>query len=116
MTKGERIKYLRKKHNLSQDKLADLLNVSKQAIWKYEHNTVTNIPIDKIELMANIFHVTPEYICCWDIGAGNVNEDEQELLYFFRLMNSEGKTELLNYASYISGKNIYKKSDTIEVI
>lgn len=32
MTKGERIKYLRKKHNLSQDKLADLLDVSKQAI------------------------------------------------------------------------------------
>lgn len=111
MTKGERIRELRTKHNMSQEELARKLNTTKQAIWKYEHNTVTNIPTDKIEAMANLFHVTPEYICCWNIGAGNLAEDEQELIYCFRSFNKEGKKELLNYASYLSNKAIYKKSD-----
>jgi len=112
MTKGERIKELRLKHNMSQEELAKVLNTTKQAIWKYEHNTVTNIPTDKIEIMANLFHVTPEYICCWDIGAGNVSESEQELLYYYRSMNEDGKEELTNYAVYLAAKAIYKKSDT----
>lgn len=111
MTKGERIKELRTKHNMSQEELAKVLNTTKQAIYKYEHNIVTNIPTDKIEAMANLFHVTPEYICCWNIGAGNLSEDEQALIYFLRSFNEQGKKELLDYASYLSSKAIYKKSD-----
>ena len=110
MTKGERIKELRIKHKMSQEDLAKVLKTTKQAVWKYEHNTVTNIPTDKIEIMANLFHVTPEYICCWDIGAGHVNEEEQELIYYVRQLNAEDKKELLDYAAYISSKAIYKKS------
>lgn len=115
MTKGERIKELRIKHQMSQEDLAKILNTTKQAVWKYEHNTVTNIPTDKIEIMASLFHVTPEYICCWDIGAGQVAEDEQELLFYFRSLNADGKENILSYMRFVAGQAIYKESGKAEV-
>lgn len=111
MTKGERIKDLRTKHNMSQEELARALDTTKQAVWKYEHGKVTNIPTDKIEIMANLFHVTPEYICCWDIGAGQLAEDEQELLYYFRLLNADGKDNVVSYSKFVASQAVYKKSD-----
>lgn len=105
MTKGERIKELRIKYDMSQDELAKRLDTTKQTIYKYEHNIVTNIPTDKIEIMANIFHVTPEYICCWDIGAGQVwDEEAQRLIYYMRKFSPSAKNELMNYADYLSKK------------
>lgn len=66
MDKGQRIKRLRKLKRISQSDLAQMLGTSKQNIYKYETGIVTNIPSDKIELMAQIFNVSPCYIMGWD--------------------------------------------------
>ena len=68
MSKGQRIKELREKNKMTQEQLATKLGTSKQAIFKYENGIVTNIPSDKIEMMAKIFHVSPAYIMDWDDG------------------------------------------------
>lgn len=65
MSKGDIIKELRIKAGLTQTELADALNTTKQAIYKYETNVVTNIPSDKIETMSKIFNVSPAYIMGW---------------------------------------------------
>ena len=65
MTIGERIKLHREKANLTQDELAKQLNTTKQTIYKYENNVVTNIPSDKIEKMAELFGVNPGYLMGW---------------------------------------------------
>lgn len=65
MTKGERIKSLREGIGMSQTDLADKLDTKKQTIYKYETGIVTNIPSDKIEMMAKIFNVSPAYIMGW---------------------------------------------------
>lgn len=79
MTIGERIKSLREKLNISQVDFADKINVSKQTLYKYENNIVTNIPSDKIEAIASITHVSPSYIMGWNdeldtnkISIGNI--------------------------------------------
>lgn len=59
MTVGERIKNARKALGMTQVQLADKIGESKQTIYKYEKNKVTNIPIDKIELIADALGVTP---------------------------------------------------------
>ena len=66
MTIGERIKLHREKANLTQDELAKQLNTTKQTIYKYENNVVTNIPSDKIEKMAELFGVNPGYLMGWE--------------------------------------------------
>lgn len=61
MTLGCKIQALRKKAQLTQDELADLLQVSRQALSKWE-NDLASPDIDKIVLMSNIFSVSTDYL------------------------------------------------------
>ena len=45
MTVGERLKQLREKSGMSQVEFAAKLNVSKQNLYKYENNIITNIEV-----------------------------------------------------------------------
>lgn len=61
MTFGEKIQKLRKEAGLSQEELASQLNVSRQAISKWERNN--GYPeTEKIIRMSKIFHVTMDYL------------------------------------------------------
>ena len=66
MTVGERIKEIRNKIGMSQVDFADKINVSKQTLYKYENNIITNIPSDKIEAAAQLGNVTPSYLMGWE--------------------------------------------------
>lgn len=65
MTRGDRIKQIREQRGMQQTDLAARIDVSKQTLFKYEHNIITNIPSDKIELIADVLGVDPEYIMGW---------------------------------------------------
>ncbi|MGO1043061.1 helix-turn-helix domain-containing protein [Clostridioides difficile] len=54
---GENLKRLRKEKNLSQEQLAEMLNVSRQAISKWESNK-TYPDIENLILLRNLFNVT----------------------------------------------------------
>ncbi|MCC0647338.1 helix-turn-helix domain-containing protein [Clostridioides sp. ZZV15-6598] len=54
---GENLKRLRKERNLSQEQLAEMLNVSRQAISKWESNK-TYPDIENLILLRNLFNVT----------------------------------------------------------
>lgn len=66
MTVGERIKQIRDKMNISQVDFADKIGVSKQTLYKYENNIITNIPSDKIEASAKLGNVSPSFLMGWD--------------------------------------------------
>lgn len=69
---GERIKRLREEAGLSQVNFAGKINVSKQTLYKYENNLITNIPSDKIEAIAKTVSVSPAYLMGWsDSEDGN---------------------------------------------
>ena len=73
MTVGERIKNLREKLGMSQVDFADKINVSKQTLYKYENNIITNIPSDKIEAVAAIGNVSPAHLMGWDTNVGPIH-------------------------------------------
>ena len=103
ISKGERIKELREAKGLSQDELAKMLNISKQAVGKYEKNIVTNIPSDRVESMAIILGSTPEYIMGWEkekaaaeergslVGAVAKDEDLQTMLKMYMALPEDKK-------------------------
>ncbi len=66
MTTGERIKLLRKEHNLTQEELGAKIGVQKAAIQKYEKGTVKNIKRDSLLKLSQILNTTPEYLLGWD--------------------------------------------------
>ena len=66
MTIGERIKSLREEKGITQTELANAIGTTKQNIYKYENGIITNIPSDKIELIASFFGVSPGSIMGWE--------------------------------------------------
>lgn len=72
MTTGERIKMLRKEHNLTQEELGAKIGVQKAAIQKYEKGTVKNIKRDSLLKLAQILDTTPEYLLGWDETPSNI--------------------------------------------
>ena len=62
---GTRIYEERKRLKLSQEYVAEFLHTTKQAVYKYENGIVKNIPTEKIEKLAQLFGVTPQYLIGW---------------------------------------------------
>lgn len=82
MTIGDKIKKRRLILGIQQSDLAEAVNVSKQTLYKYENNQITNIPSDKIESISKILEVTPSYLMGWDdmeyTGLGSALKEERE--------------------------------------
>lgn len=66
MTIGDRIRTSRLQAGLTQEDLAKASGTSKQTIYKYEMNIVTNIPSDRIESIAQLLNVSPAYLMGWE--------------------------------------------------
>lgn len=66
MTIGERIRKKREQMHFGLTELAEKVNITKQALYKYENDIVTNIPSNKIEELAKALNTTPAYLMGWD--------------------------------------------------
>lgn len=71
---GQRIKSLRKSKNLTQQKLADMVNVTKVSICCYEKGTRTPNLETFVDLV-NVLETTPDYLLGRDIKV--VSEDDE---------------------------------------
>ena len=126
MTVGQRLKQLREKAGLSQVDLAANLNVSKQNLYKYENDIITNIPSDKIEEAASILNVSPSYIMGWtkfdDRCSGKEADDNDERLSKLAAnilkFHGDQKRLIENYGqlSDINKKKVVNYSDNLLAI
>lgn len=76
MTLGERIKFFRERKGLGQTELASLVNISKQSLYKYENNIITNIPSDKIEMITKKLDTTPAILMGWESNVSPLPSDK----------------------------------------
>lgn len=114
MTVGDRIKELRLKLGLSQVDFADKINVSKQTLYKYENNIITNIPSDKVEAAAKLGNISPSYLMGWEginwdllqkqkesrkqfAYARNIQYFEKRMLDSFSKLNDANKKRSIAY-------------------
>lgn len=86
MTNGERIKNYREQKGISQTDLADMVGTTKQTIFKYENNIVTNIPSDKVEKIAAALGVSPADLLGWEKRPTSITLtlEETELIKAYR--------------------------------
>ena len=61
MKLSEKIAYLRKKNGMSQEKLSELLNVSRQAVSRWENGTSLPDAANIVQL-SKLFSVTADYL------------------------------------------------------
>ena len=87
----ENLKVLRKQHNLSQQKLADILHISQQSVYKYENN-ITSPDLDTLIKMADFFNTSVDYIIghteiahkIEPVTDSMLNQDEEALIQNYR--------------------------------
>ena len=96
-TVGDRIKEQRELNRISQVELSERIGVSKQTLYKYENNVVTNIPSDKIQAAANVLNISPSYLMGWEDNLSSENVDMiPDLMSDKELMDSVKKLIKLN--------------------
>ena len=86
---GNRIRELRKKKGLTQEKLGEMINVTKVSISCYENET-RSPDIDTFELLLNALETTPDYL----LGRDKLVISEGENKYKTYLPNTD--LEILN--------------------
>lgn len=89
MSVGLRIRTAREKKNLTLEELAKRCETTKQTIFKYENEIVTNIPYEKIVLLSKALDVSPSYLFGWDEkkespSEPQLTEGEKLMLDLFR--------------------------------
>lgn len=94
---GDKIRLLRLRNRQTLDDLARSVGVGRQAIYKYEQGTVTNIPLDNLEKLAFALGTTPSYLAGWDEDYSDnmiFSEDERRIALSYRNLSPRGQ-ELL---------------------
>lgn len=66
MKMNQRIRAKRQALGLTLEDVSKIVGVTRQTIQKYESGIVSNIPSDKIELLAQALHTTPAYLMGWE--------------------------------------------------
>ena len=87
MSIGQKIKQARERLDMTQAALARLCKTTKQTIYKYENEVVTNIPYEKIVLLSKALSVSPSYLFGWEKNSPDelqLTEGERTLLNLFR--------------------------------
>lgn len=95
MTIGERIKKAREEKNVSQTELASAVKISKQNLYKYENNIITNIPSDRIEAIAKYLDISPAYIMGWENKTPSNDIDIRRIERARHNMTEEEKDEMM---------------------
>jgi len=73
---GKQIKQIRKDNNLTQEQMANMLNVSRQAVSNWENNK--NLPdLELLVLMSNVFSLSLDYLI---LGGNEMNNMTAKLI------------------------------------
>ncbi len=97
MSIGARIKKLRLKNNYTLEELGTLTNLSKQNLHKYERGIITNIPKEKIEILAKFLKCSPTYLIGWDIN-GFDKDNCSEINNIYNELSPKRQQNVINYA------------------
>jgi transcriptional regulator with XRE-family HTH domain len=114
---GEKIKRRRKELGISQEQLAEALDVSYQQVQRYE-NGANKLNVENLQIIADVLSMSPASFFA-TIHADKVAEpgasytdmsaEEKTLLRFFRAIKvKNGKLLVINVARLAAGKTIAK--------
>ena len=82
----KRMKTRREELNMSYQTLSEKVGISKSTLQRYETGYIKNMPVDKLEEIADALQVSPAYLMGWD----EYTEDELD--------------EIKQFAEFVKGK------------
>lgn len=109
MSIGDRIKSRRLQLNMTQGELASKVNIKRQTIQKYEQGIITNLPLDRVQALADALEVSPAYLMGWDekkpANSEWNSELEKENYELFKSLSAELQRAALDYVRYLIDKS-----------
>ena len=111
MFNANKLSYLRKKEKMSQEQLANKLNISPSTVGMYE--TAKRQPDNEmVTKIANLFNVSTDYLLDNDLKDVNVSEDNKKLVQSL----VDGLTNPLNKALYSKASELKNDRDKEAVL
>ena len=112
MSIGTKIRELREARGMSLEDVAKMCGTTRQAIYKYENEIVTNIPYDRIILLAKALNTSPSQLFDWEEDKKrsphepSLTEGEKVMLELFRQIPADQQPVVLAMirAALCSGK------------
>lgn len=108
MSIGKKLKSAREQRNMTLEEVAKKCDTTKQTIFKYENEIVTNIPYEKIVLLSNALDVSPSYLFGWEENNSpaepKLSEGEQMLINLFRQVPADQQELVLQMIRAALGK------------
>ena len=81
MTVGERMRALRKEREISADKVAEVLGVSRSTVFRYEKGDIDKVPAEQLESIAIALETNVGYLLGWtDTSAPGIYEHANDKL------------------------------------
>lgn len=98
MSLGENLQFLRKRENMTQEQLAEILEVSRQSVSKWESDN-TYPETDKLIQLADLFHCSLDDLMRKDMSSQYVNDKN----HYDQFMNQYSKRITLGVGLILSG-------------
>lgn len=131
---GENIRKYRKANNISQEKLAEKLNTSRQRISQWEHNQTQPL-LENIIAMAKIFDISTDALLCdetQNIENNEIQKDNKKIakrkykmivaisiifivIFTFVMICLSLKDDIMNYFNEMSSEEIYELASPVTV-
>lgn len=99
----ENIRRLRHEKHMTLEQLGKIAGVSKQTIQRYENGQISNIPYDKIVLLARALNVTPPELMGWS-ESPHFSSDDLRLLSAYHAATEEQK-RIIAYVLKLDSEN-----------
>lgn len=108
---GLRIKQRRVELGMSQNDLAVKLGYKDRSTLSYIEKNGDTLSMSKLVEIAEILHVTPQWLMGWDDedASTTLTSSEQKLLELNAQLNGEGREKLTDYASDLVASGRYIK-------
>jgi len=115
---GEAIKRRRKELGISQEQLAEALDVSYQQVQRYE-NGANRLNVENLQIIAEVLAIPPasfftaihaDKVAEPGSSYADISAEEKTLLRYFRTIKGKpGKLLVINVARFAAGKSSAKK-------
>lgn len=112
----KRMKTRREELNMSYQTLSEKVGISKSTLQRYETGYIRNMPVDKLEEIANALKFSPLYLMGWENKATNTSKDSNILNLYKNIrarrlelkMSQDSLAELTGYKDRSSIAKIEK--------
>lgn len=108
-----RLKNQRIKLGYSYQDLANITNISKSTLQRYETGFIKKVPITQIDILAKALGVSPAYLMGWD-KYSQLSPQEETHIKKYRQLDDDGREDVDDYIDMKLAKLQRKAEEGVE--